>query len=130
MGDKTAARRLAQECKVPVVPGTDTALESAEEAITFAEKVGALARAEGPVWKEKAWPCPPFPSDTLRHSLARFWFLPVFFPGLLPAGLRGGAGLSWAESSARALAVAHSGGLKCPAQGAAPPGLFPTRFLP
>ena len=80
MGDKTAARRLAQECKVPVVPGTDTALESAEEAITFAEKVGALARAEGPVWKEKAWPCPPFPSDTLRHSLARFWFLPVFFP--------------------------------------------------
>lgn len=31
MGDKTAARRMAQECNVPVVPGTDEALESAGE---------------------------------------------------------------------------------------------------
>jgi biotin carboxylase len=40
MGDKTAARRLAQEVDVPVVPGTDHALESAEEAVAFAEKAG------------------------------------------------------------------------------------------
>ncbi len=40
MGDKTAARRLAQEVHVPVVPGTDHALESAEEAAAFAEKAG------------------------------------------------------------------------------------------
>lgn len=33
MGDKTAARRMAQECNVPVVPGTDDALESAEAAL-------------------------------------------------------------------------------------------------
>jgi pyruvate carboxylase len=40
MGDKTAARRLAQECNVPVVPGTDQALENAEEAAVFAEAAG------------------------------------------------------------------------------------------
>ena len=40
MGDKTTARRMAQECDVPVVPGTDTALESAEEAKVFAEAAG------------------------------------------------------------------------------------------
>ncbi|KAL4422522.1 hypothetical protein ABPG75_008719 [Micractinium tetrahymenae] len=40
MGDKTAARRMAQECGVPVVPGTDSALESAEEARAFAASAG------------------------------------------------------------------------------------------
>ena len=40
MGDKTAARRLAIECGVPVVPGMDRALGSAAEARAFAEQVG------------------------------------------------------------------------------------------
>lgn len=40
MGDKTAARRLAKECSVPVVPGTDEALENAAEALAFAEVAG------------------------------------------------------------------------------------------
>ncbi|EFN52428.1 hypothetical protein CHLNCDRAFT_138936 [Chlorella variabilis] len=40
MGDKTVARRLAQECGVPVVPGTDDALASAEEAKVFAAAAG------------------------------------------------------------------------------------------
>eukprot|EP00887_Chlorella_sp_A99_P003326 scaffold26.g3326.t1 len=40
MGDKTAARRLAIECGVAVVPGTDSALESAEEAKAFAAEAG------------------------------------------------------------------------------------------
>ena len=31
MGDKTAARRLAVECGVPVVPGTNDALVDADE---------------------------------------------------------------------------------------------------
>ncbi|PSC70059.1 pyruvate carboxylase [Micractinium conductrix] len=40
MGDKTAARRLAQECGVPVVPGTDDALENADQAKAFAAVAG------------------------------------------------------------------------------------------
>lgn len=40
MGDKTAARRMALECNVPVVPGTNDALTSAEEAKTFAAHAG------------------------------------------------------------------------------------------
>ncbi|PRW20525.1 pyruvate carboxylase isoform A [Chlorella sorokiniana] len=40
MGDKTAARRLAVECGVPVVPGTNDALESAEQAKAFAREAG------------------------------------------------------------------------------------------
>lgn len=40
MGDKTAARRMAQECGVPVVPGTADALTSAAEAKAFAAEAG------------------------------------------------------------------------------------------
>ena len=40
MGDKTAARRLAQECDVPIVPGTPDAITSAEEAKMFASQAG------------------------------------------------------------------------------------------
>jgi pyruvate carboxylase len=40
MGDKTAARRLATECTVPIVPGTPDALTSAAEAKTFAATAG------------------------------------------------------------------------------------------
>jgi hypothetical protein len=40
MGDKTAARRLAQSCGVPVVPGTDDALESPAAAEVFAAEAG------------------------------------------------------------------------------------------
>lgn len=40
MGDKTAARRAAIECGVPIVPGTNQALLNAEEALKFAEEAG------------------------------------------------------------------------------------------
>ena len=40
MGDKTAARRLAGECGVPVVPGTADALTNAAEAKAFAAEAG------------------------------------------------------------------------------------------
>jgi biotin carboxylase len=40
MGDKTAARRAAIACGVPIVPGTNQALQSAEEALVFAEEAG------------------------------------------------------------------------------------------
>jgi pyruvate carboxylase len=40
MGDKTAARRAATACGVPVVPGTDDALASAADAAAFAEGAG------------------------------------------------------------------------------------------
>ena len=40
MGDKTAARKAAQACGVPVVPGTDDALASASEAADFAASAG------------------------------------------------------------------------------------------
>lgn len=40
MGDKTAARRLATECDVPIVPGTADALTSADEAKAFAASAG------------------------------------------------------------------------------------------
>jgi acetyl/propionyl-CoA carboxylase alpha subunit len=39
MGDKTAARRAAIDCGVPIVPGTNQALLNAEEAKEFADKV-------------------------------------------------------------------------------------------
>ncbi|GBF90515.1 pyruvate carboxylase [Raphidocelis subcapitata] len=38
MGDKTAARRAAEACHVPTVPGTNHALQSADEAKEFANK--------------------------------------------------------------------------------------------
>jgi acetyl-CoA carboxylase biotin carboxylase subunit len=40
MGDKAAARKLAQELKVPTVPGSPGPVESAEEAVTVAEGIG------------------------------------------------------------------------------------------
>jgi pyruvate carboxylase len=40
MGDKTAARRAAIACGVPIVPGTNHALKSAEEALAFAQEAG------------------------------------------------------------------------------------------
>jgi len=40
MGDKTAARKMAQECDVPVVEGTNDPIESASAAKEFAGKVG------------------------------------------------------------------------------------------
>lgn len=40
MGDKTAARKMALECDVPVVEGTNDPIESSSDAKQFAEKVG------------------------------------------------------------------------------------------
>ena len=40
MGDKVAARQAAIEAKVPVVPGTDGPVRTAEEAITFCQTHG------------------------------------------------------------------------------------------
>jgi acetyl-CoA carboxylase biotin carboxylase subunit len=40
MGDKAAARKLAQELKVPTVPGSPGPVESPEEAVTVAEGIG------------------------------------------------------------------------------------------
>lgn len=40
MGDKTAARKLAEECGVPTVPGTASALLEPGEALEFARSAG------------------------------------------------------------------------------------------
>lgn len=40
MGDKTEARKAAGECGVPVVPGTQSAITNAQEAMDFARSVG------------------------------------------------------------------------------------------
>jgi len=40
MGEKTAARRKAKQANVPVTPGYDTGLESAEQALELAERIG------------------------------------------------------------------------------------------
>src|SRR5439155_19777247 len=40
LGDKTAARNLAQKAGVPVIPGTEKALSGAEKAQKGAEKIG------------------------------------------------------------------------------------------
>ncbi len=40
MGDKVNAKRTAIECGLPVVPGSDGALESLEHALDVAEKIG------------------------------------------------------------------------------------------
>jgi acetyl-CoA carboxylase, biotin carboxylase subunit len=40
MGEKTAARRVAQEVGVPVVPGYDSGVEDAREAARLAERIG------------------------------------------------------------------------------------------
>ena len=39
MGDKTRARRLAEECNVPVVPGSEGEVQSAADAMVFARDV-------------------------------------------------------------------------------------------
>jgi acetyl-CoA carboxylase biotin carboxylase subunit len=40
MGDKAAARRLAIELTVPVIPGSEGAVDDAEEALSIAEEIG------------------------------------------------------------------------------------------
>jgi acetyl-CoA carboxylase biotin carboxylase subunit len=40
MGDKVAAKKTAVECGLPVVPGSDGAVESIESAVAWAEKIG------------------------------------------------------------------------------------------
>jgi pyruvate carboxylase len=40
MGDKTAARALAQKVSVPVLPGTEDAIEDREEALKVAKQIG------------------------------------------------------------------------------------------
>src|SRR5436309_618891 len=40
LGDKLAARKLAKDAGVPIVPGTDISLEDAEEATRAAEAIG------------------------------------------------------------------------------------------
>ena len=40
MGDKTRARALAQECGLPVCPGTDDAVSDLAEVASFVEKIG------------------------------------------------------------------------------------------
>jgi hypothetical protein len=52
MGDKTAARRAAVECNVPIVPGTNHALKSAEEAKEFANRRARARGAGGNAWAQ------------------------------------------------------------------------------
>jgi acetyl-CoA carboxylase biotin carboxylase subunit len=40
LGDKVQARKLAREAKVPVIPGSPDAIETEDEAVTLAAKVG------------------------------------------------------------------------------------------
>jgi acetyl-CoA carboxylase biotin carboxylase subunit len=40
MGDKVAAKKTAAECGLPVVPGSDGAVETLDEAYEWAEKIG------------------------------------------------------------------------------------------
>ncbi len=40
LGDKTEARKMAEQCGVPVVPGTSRATTSNEEALQFAKENG------------------------------------------------------------------------------------------
>ncbi|KAK3242624.1 hypothetical protein CYMTET_47688 [Cymbomonas tetramitiformis] len=40
MGDKTAARVIAQECEIPVIPGTDEAVTTSDQAVAFVEQSG------------------------------------------------------------------------------------------
>jgi acetyl-CoA carboxylase biotin carboxylase subunit len=40
LGDKDSARKLAREAKVPLLEGSDGLIESEEEAVTVAEKIG------------------------------------------------------------------------------------------
>lgn len=40
MGDKTTARRLAEECGVPTVPGSKDPIHDASDALAFAKEAG------------------------------------------------------------------------------------------
>ncbi|MCL2017639.1 MAG: acetyl-CoA carboxylase biotin carboxylase subunit [Alphaproteobacteria bacterium] len=40
MGDKVAAKKTAIECGLPVVPGSDDAVDTLEDALSWAEKIG------------------------------------------------------------------------------------------
>ncbi|MEW6251423.1 MAG: acetyl-CoA carboxylase biotin carboxylase subunit [Planctomycetota bacterium] len=40
VGDKVEARKIARQAKVPLVPGSHTALENEDEAVALAEKIG------------------------------------------------------------------------------------------
>ena len=40
MGDKTTARRLAEECGVPTVPGSKDPINDSSDALAFAKKAG------------------------------------------------------------------------------------------
>lgn len=40
MGDKTTARRLAEECGVPTVPGSKDPINNASDALAFAKQSG------------------------------------------------------------------------------------------
>src|SRR6266853_1862871 len=40
LGDKTAARKIAEKAGVPIVPGTENAVDDAGEARAMAEKIG------------------------------------------------------------------------------------------
>ena len=40
MGDKTTARRLAEECGVPVVPGSKDPITDSKSALKFAQGAG------------------------------------------------------------------------------------------
>src|SRR5882724_2479858 len=40
LGDKTAARKIAEKAGVPIVPGTENAIDDAGEARAMAEKIG------------------------------------------------------------------------------------------
>ena len=46
MGDKISARKKMKEAGVPVVPGTEQPLQSAEEALRVAREIGLWAAAE------------------------------------------------------------------------------------
>ena len=40
MGDKAVAKKMMQEAGVPVVPGSDQAVDSVEEALALADDIG------------------------------------------------------------------------------------------
>lgn len=55
MGDKTAARRAAIACDVPIVPGTNQALQNVDEAKAFADQVGFLREQQAAAATRQLW---------------------------------------------------------------------------
>ena len=49
LGDKTAARRLAASAGVPILPGTDEPIESAQQAHRVAREIGFPAVGQGAI---------------------------------------------------------------------------------